>query len=524
MSHTWSDQQLAIFAHFATSPDNLVAEALAGTGKSTTLLEAINHAPEQHILLVAFSRKDADELKLRLANPRATSSTFHALGFACVRLFWERVGVNKPSGRVPSRAQSLTERVCGATAPDAIKKLVTILHSKGREITPHAKDPSVWDSGRMVERGVLYDVAYEFECVPDAEWVAAGFDLAYVESRALAAMDLAATQKPSDGIDFADMIYLPIRNGWLRPVYDLVVVDETQDMNAAQLEMARKVCSGRMAFFGDSRQSVYRFRGADSDGMDRMKREMNATALPLTITYRCSRRVVAEAQRLVPEYQAHASNSEGEILAVPYAKLVDTVEVGDFVLSRKNAPLAAVAMAMIRAQKRVKVAGKDIGAGLKSILGKLTKAKRINSVPAFLEKLATWEERECERAERGKMDSAVERVHDQADTLRTLSDGAPGLQDIEARIDALFTDDGLGDAGYVICSSVHKAKGREANRVFVLRDTLYPKRKKTTPAQEREERNIEYVSITRARNTLVWVDGLPGSSSIRSAATEASHV
>src|SRR5690606_8710435 len=78
------------------------------------------------------------------------------------------------------------------------------------------------------------------------------------------AMNLALEK---DGtIDFDDMIFVPVRNNWVRAWYNVVIVDECQDMNAAQIEMALRACKkgGRIIVVGDEKQAIYGFRGADS--------------------------------------------------------------------------------------------------------------------------------------------------------------------------------------------------------------------------------------------------------------------
>jgi superfamily I DNA/RNA helicase len=502
-THVPSTKQVAIFDWFAHieigKPKHLVVRARAGTGKTSTICAALAYVPKGvSVLVCAFGKDIQLELARRLADtPAVDVRTIHSLGLATVKRFWPDVKVDFKTN---DRETDLAERACGSRAPDAIKKLVAKLCTKGRLTAPHAQ---VADD--------LVNVAIEFECTPDEQWERDGFGLDYVCQKALDAMVLAASEKPvRTGIDGADMLYLPVRNGWLRKTYDVGVVDEGQDMNVCQLEIVQGLTRNNFVTVGDDRQAIYAFAGADSGSLDRLKRQMQADELPLNVTYRCGKSIVRVAQGYVPDFEAGPDNDEGEILELgvnldgqPNGEtLTGAAGPGDFILSRVNAPLVSIAMKLLRAGKRTKIAGRDIGDGLVSLVRKL----RGRSVPDFLAKVASWEAREVARlqpalakATNGRkrtIEQKIEGIHDKAEMLISLADGAPSVDEIESRISALFTDDGLGDKGLIVCSSVHKAKGKEADRVFILRDTL---------RSGGEEDNIAYVAVTRAKKTLVWV-------------------
>ena len=511
----WSTQQQAVFNWFRTGTGNLIVRARAGTGKTTTMVEALKYAPEKNPVFCAFGKKIATELQSRVSN--ADVSTFHSLGFAAVRRYWERTRMDERG----ARKDALAREVCGPLSPDPITRLVAKLHTAGREMAPLTTD---WRD--------LLPIAYDQDCVPDEDWVDRGFDLDWICQRACMAMDLAATVRPlATGIDFTDMIYLPVRNKWLQPKYDLVIVDEAQDLNATQLLIARGIASGRTVVVGDDRQAIFGFRGADSGALDRLKRELNATELSLNVTYRCGRKIVESAARLVPDFEAAPSNPDGEIQQMSVTKVPEVVAIGDFVLSRKNAPLATMALRILRTGKRAKIEGRDIGAGLKALVGKFAKGRGGSSMPEFLERVTNWQDKEVTRAARSKdklAEGRIERINDQADTLRALAEGLSGVPELQTRIEQLFADDG---GPRVICSSIHRAKGLEADRVFVLDATLIHEspcgcghhRSLHGSACSRcdctefcedakrqlEERNLEYVAITRAKTTLVRVAGLP---------------
>ena len=501
-ARVWSSEQEQFYDEMATGTDSIVLEALAGTGKSTTIVEGGRRAPEPTKLYTAFAKRNQLDLAEKLKDFHgAEAKTLHGTGFGTVKSYWEGVDIDKKG----DRKKSLVEAVCGGAAPDAIKRLVGKLLEKGREMAPKAR-----------EAGDLESIAIEFDCTPDERWEADGFGLDYVETRALEAMDLAAAKKPRV-IDYSDMLFLPVRNRWLRPRYDLVFVDERQDMTATQLEIALGVGRGRIVLVGDVHQAIYGFRGADTDAAVRLKEQLKAKVMSLSTTYRCPRAVVAEAARLVPAYTAASSAPEGVVRSCPsVARMIEELGPDDFVLSRSNAPLATIAMRLVRARKRVRIQGRDIGDGLKALVDKIAAGKAGSSIPEFLERLRHWEEREVLRAEKAGKDELIEKIRDKAETIFAIADGATGVPEVKERLAWLFDDERNG--GTIVLSSVHKAKGLEAANVFVLRDTLYPKlppkvAERMTPAQkdkrEQEERNIEYVAITRAMQTLVWVAGRP---------------
>tara|TARA_R110000824_G_scaffold1386_3_gene7036 strand:- start:2945 stop:3769 length:825 start_codon:yes stop_codon:yes gene_type:complete len=270
-------------------------------------------------------------------------------------------------------------------------------------------------------------------------------------------------------------------------------------MTSAQLEIAQGVCRGRVCVVGDDRQAIYGFRGADSESLDRLKTELSASELGLNTTYRCGTSIVEAAQKFVPDFEAGPNNPEGTIINLPSDKLSETVDNGDFILSRLNAPLVSIALSLLAKGKRTCIAGRDIGAGLKKLIRTLAKGQAAQSIPKLLERISVWEEKQVNRMLRANRDeSQIDAIHDQADCLTSLCYEAKSVNAVITRIDALFTDNGLGQAGTITCSSVHKSKGLEADRVFILRKTLRE--------GDQEENNIQYVAITRAKSTLVWVE------------------
>jgi superfamily I DNA/RNA helicase len=484
---TWSAQQLAIFDFFTNGVGNLVVRARAGTGKTTTIIEGVRRAPEAKILFAAFNKRIQLEAAGKIADPRVEVKTLHSLGFAFIRRAW---GGTKPdnTGAVEfDRAR----RVMGAHAPDEMVTLVVKLVGHIKNEAPFA----------TAEQAVA--LAYSWDLLPDDEWVEEGFTVEKIADFARRAV-MQALQPEADGrISFDDMVFIPVAANLARPWFNMVVIDEAQDMNATQILLAQRACKrgGRIVVVGDDRQAIYGFRGADSGSIDRLKKELRATELGLTITYRCGKVIVAEAQTLVPDYQAAPAAPEGLIDSCGLEALYTGAKIGDFVLSRKNAPLMTICLGFLRRGVPARIEGRDLGRSLAAIVKKLN----ARSVPDFLGRVQTWLKKETSKAAKKLQNDALKQkiadLTDTAEVLAAIADGAASVKEIVDRCFNLFNDADNNPRPAVVCSSVHKAKGLEADRVFLLEESFSGR----GFGDAQEEANIRYVAVTRARHHLTKV-------------------
>jgi superfamily I DNA/RNA helicase len=477
-----SEDQQNIFNWFRDGKpgDNLVVQALAGTGKTTTILKAIEFAPEKNILLAAFNKRIQVELTERLSNPNAAAMTLHSLGYRALR---NAIGF-VPTNKRYEREEAIGLKFAGSLGYGA-SRLIGKIATKAREITPfdHSMD-------------TLLELAEEFDLVPTPR---DSYTLAQIVSAVQRALAWAKDPESAraTGIDFADMIFLPLVNDMVKGEFDLVVVDEYQDMHNSQMTLALRSCKpgGRIALVGDVHQAIYSFRGVSAESLRIMKDSLNPLELPLAKTYRCPKAVVALAQQFVPHYTVDESAPAGVVDSVETLnELVSRAQAGDFVLSRKNAPLARTAMRFLVNDKPARIVGRDIGASLRALVKVLSVGDAAHSIPAFLRKLQAYEAQQVARLTAEKHFHRIDELSDKCETLRVFAEGAKGVPGLIEKIDMLFVDN---PGAYVVCSTVHKAKGLEAENVFILNTTFFmPK------GEQQEEANIYYVAVTRAKQHL----------------------
>jgi superfamily I DNA/RNA helicase len=320
---------------------------------------------------------------------------------------------------------------------------------------------------------------------------------------------LAATKANTKVIDFDDMVWLPAALDLKVPQYDFVLIDETQDLNAAQIALVLKAVKkapkkggggGRVVAVGDPRQAIYGFRGAADGAFDQVREALGATVLPLSVTYRCARAIVREAARYVQHLEAAPDAIEGRVSDVEWAQMMRSAEPGDFILSRTNAPLLGICLNFLKEGRKASIQGRDIGTKLAGLI-KRSGAQDVNKMLSWVN---DWSNNEVKRLALRDKDATA--VLDQKECIEALCEGETQCWAVIQKIERLFADG--NEKSRITLSTTHKAKGMERDRVWLLRGTYFLKTAKTEQ-QKLEETNLFYVALTRARETVFMVESRP---------------
>lgn len=480
-TQNWSKYQSKIFAFVEdASAGNAVVEAVAGSGKSTTIVECMNRIPAgKTAIFLAFNKAIAEELKARGVNAR----TFHSLTYSPVTRARNARNIEtaklqliikeKLSGNDAFLYGGFISRMVGLGRQAGIGCLVADTTQTWLEICNH------------------HDLELENE---NAEL-----------GRALELCGQLLRWSNADSrLDFDDLLYLAVKDGLSLPKFDYVFVDEAQDTNAIQRALLRKIlkADSRIIAVGDPAQAIYGFRGADSDSLNLIAEEFNCKSLPLTVSYRCPTKVVEYARHWVSHIEAAPTAAEGEVLDLGTKWELDKFVTGDLIVCRTTKPLISLAYKFLSARIPAKIMGREIGQGLKSLINKLN-AKGIDSL---MLKLDAWTDRETEKAIAKQQESKVEAIQDKADAILCLINGMleteRTIPALLAIIDALFSD----SKGGITLATIHKAKGLEANTVFWLNSSQCPAKWAKSGWQIQQENNLCYVAVTRAKHRLVLIE------------------
>ena len=266
-----------------------------------------------------------------------------------------------------------------------------------------------------------------------------------------------------------------------------------------------------MISVGDRNQCIYSFAGSDPDSFDEICKMPNTVRLPLSISYRCSPKIVNYAKSIVPSIEANDDGRKGEIL---FNVSLDDVQQGDMILCRNNAPLFQVYNTFLKMGKNVYIRGKDIGSNLKSII-KSTRQELLNRdcnedgvFIRLYDDLFTSRDKLMDKfnidADMAMSSQHIQNKIDYIKAIEILSEGLKTSDEVIAKIDEIFPRRAKKDG--IALSTVHKAKGLEANNVYIVCHSLMPSKSAKKDWEVSQEYNLMYVAYTRAKDKLGFID------------------
>jgi superfamily I DNA/RNA helicase len=482
-----SKYQKAVYTFIKKCRGNAVIDAVAGSGKTTTIVNALKLIPkDKNVLFLAFNKSIVDELKIKIGNlENVEVRTLHSLGASSIlRTLHSSIDNTKYSRKFNddlkegyiSPSSDLSKEKLGEWKTN-IKQLVNI----GRvNLVNNIND--------------LNDLAYKY-------------NLFIVDNECEVSMSLIKWgTKNYEYIDFTDMIYLPNVLDVRVNKYDYVFIDECQDLNASQRNLFLKCIkkNGRFIAVGDPRQAIYGFCGADVESFNILKNLPHTAKLPLSICYRCDKSIIELAKTIVPTIEANPSAPDGIINREDNIK---NIKDGDMVLCRVSAPLVGLCMKFISNGTKAYVKGRDIG---KNLINMIEHTRRKN-ILEVLEKLRGEEGKiigkviaktHCSEAE-AKENDFYKIYEDKVDAIEVLSGGLQKSSEVIDRIESVFSDEKKSG---ICLSTVHKAKGLESDRVFIIReDKFLLKCCMKVDWMRQQEYNLQYVAYTRAKHYLGFV-------------------
>jgi superfamily I DNA/RNA helicase len=486
-----TEEQDAILTLAKSSKSNLMISALAGTGKSTTLLATERATKKEYktALYLVFNAENAakimslDQLKKekKPIDPRHSDDpATRVLSTTTARTF------NSCGHRIWAASQSRNLSVDGRKTNTILKQIIDDAPWNYRE--------TLWGVYHEVIAGV--GLAKALGYVPEGIYPTAKrllnrsqFHQALDEQPDDLTADLIDTvlqrsikQAYEGHIDFNDQVYMPALFGGSYPQFPLVLVDEYQDLSPVNHALLSKLVRGRLIGVGDPWQNIYGFRGAKAGGIKEATETYQCEGLPLSISFRCPSAIVKNVHWRVPHFRWF---TEGGHVEKPNRFAVDDFADDSTIICRNNAPLISCGFRLLASGRSISIAGSDIGPRLIGIMKKL--GPETLGQAGVLDSIAEWEA--------DKLEKESTTASDMAECMRIFAKQGKNLSGAMAYAKHIFEQQGS-----ILLTTGHKAKGLEWPNVVHLDPYLVRKQ----PSEQNQ--NLDYVISTRSSDRLTEID------------------
>ena len=307
----FNEAQSRAISHF-TGPCMVLAGP--GSGKTTVIVNRIKYlteernVPPEKILVITFTRTAALEMKERYRNlcggeQGVSFGTFHALFFKILKYAYRYDASN-----------ILTEE------------------ERYRFLRDAAKTAGL---GEELENDFMASLSNEISCVKNSGGELKGYKPGSTDKESFIKViaEFERILRSEEKIDFDDMLLLTSRLfekspeilGFWRNAYDFILIDEFQDICPLQYDLITQLAFPKNNIFivGDDDQSIYSFRGAVPEMMERFQREFKKEkgyeTVTLAVNYRCCKEIVECSARLISRnkkrFKKELKSGKGSILA-----------------------------------------------------------------------------------------------------------------------------------------------------------------------------------------------------------------
>lgn len=487
---TPSIRQQAVYDEWDNGNSNMLIQSVAGSGKTTVLLELLRKA-EFRTLFLAFNKSIQIEINDHIMNNnlgQGKSMTLHALGLMAIKRAGKYKMHNGKNFEIVKKIQD--------SNPDIFKYMKWEEKVKIGYTLMDMNDVSRIYLTTNIEEIRQYMISMD-------KFFSNNQFIGELWNQFLELREEYYTGRVIK-IDFIDMIYIPIVKELyipIRPTY--LFIDECQDLNMAQHKLIDMLIAQgdveRWVAVGDRNQAIYGFSGAYASSFDLFKEKEHVIELPLDICYRCPVDVVKSANEVYDIMQGFKTEP-GIVAAID-----NPIHVKDnsMIICRNSAPLIELYFHLLGMNRKVFIKGDDILGKVKAFLKPYT----VRTIGYVHNKLYT----DTERLKNATNDSQRFEYYKASDNLDNLTALVKGglvtyedtVKTLLEKLDEVFNSQ--EESGIVLCT-IHKSKGLEANVVYILNENLIPSKFARSEQQLKQEQNLKYVARTRAKEELYYLD------------------
>lgn len=515
-----SERQQDVQDTWINTDHNILVNSVAGSGKTTLLLNLIKHCDDKTLML-AFNKSIQRELEdATTGMNNIKTMTLHGLGLMAIKQsVGNHIKVNKnKSWVINNKLRELipgyfktvkwktqieitaylsflndTARMFITEDLSEIKRYMKVMGKPVipipyREIRPNQKEVEEFQKEDSIYTKI--EDRYGRPCYQINEEILWGL---YLQIR----------NSIQNEIDFLDMIYIPVVMDLdipMKPVY--MTIDEAQDLNYCQHQLINKIIEQpqfkKWVSVGDYRQSIYSFAGALSNSFDMFKEKDNVVEKDLDICYRCSKLVINQANSI---YNVMRGFKEEEGFLLHTDSIKETMfETSSMVVCRNQAPLVGLFFYLASNEIPCYLKGEDFMASTINYLKPFKNQK-------FREHIAELRVEAIKLQDSTSQNDRIRYFYlkEKYDILLLISQNLildnPFIKEVIPKLQILFEN--RPDA--ITLSTIHKSKGLEAETVYWLYPELIPSKFAFSEDQLRQEENLKYVAVTRAKSKLIII-------------------